>query len=174
MNTYTNNEVHDPNGFKELVKIKYKASKAIHVVGRFPNGTATLTHLLSKAEPALDWDGYCALGAEARLEWETRADALTQGMIFIMNSKNEMAKKDLQLAYSQGNHTAYLTNIESAAQYLTTQYPNIKSGNQKNKNKKRMTQNLKERITHRLVPPGHTLRTVQQVKTTSLLAEKPT
>ena len=54
-----------------------------------------------------------------------------------MNSKNEMAKKDLRLAYSQGNHTAYPTNIESAARYLTTQYPNIKSGNQrKNKQKK--------------------------------------
>ena len=28
-NTYTNNEVHDPNGFKDQVKIKYKATKAI-------------------------------------------------------------------------------------------------------------------------------------------------
>ena len=93
LNTYTNNEVHDPNGFKEQIKIKYEATKAI--VGRFLNGTATLMHLLSKAEPPIDWDGYCALGAEAQLEWETRADALTQGMIFIMNSKNKMAKKDL-------------------------------------------------------------------------------
>ena len=54
-----------------------------------------------------------------------------------MNSKNEMAKKDLQLTYSQGNQTAYPTNIESAAWYLTTQYPNIKSGKQrKNQQKK--------------------------------------
>ena len=93
LNTYTNNDTNDPNGFKEQVKIKYEATKAI--VGRFPNGTATLMHLLSNAEPALDWDGYCALPAETRLVWETRADALTQGMIFIMNSKNEIAKKDL-------------------------------------------------------------------------------
>ena len=62
LNTYTNNDVNDPHGFKEQVKIRYKATKAI--VGRFPNGTATLTHLLSKAEPALDWDGYCALPIE--------------------------------------------------------------------------------------------------------------
>ena len=74
MNTYTNNEVYDPNGYKEQVKIKYKATKAI--VRRFPNGTAALTHLLSKAEPALDWDGYCALPAAGQLEWETRADAV--------------------------------------------------------------------------------------------------
>ena len=53
LNTYTNNEVHDPNGFKEQVKIKYEATKAI--IGRFPNGTATLVHLFSSAESnALD------------------------------------------------------------------------------------------------------------------------
>ena len=94
-------------------------------------------HLLSNNEPALDWDGYCALPAETRLVWETTANTLTQGMIFIMNSKNEITKKDLQLTYSQGDHTAYPTTIETAARYLTTQYLNIKSGNQrKNKQKK--------------------------------------
>ena len=99
MNTYTNNNPNDPHGFKEQVKIKFEATNAI--VGRFPNGTATLMHLLSSAESnALDWDGYCALPADTRLVWETRADALTQVMIFIMNSKNEIAKKDLCLAYS--------------------------------------------------------------------------
>ena len=51
-------------------------------------------------------------------------------MIFIINSKNKIAKNDLQLAYSQVNHTTYSTNIETAARYLTTQYLNIKSGNQ--------------------------------------------
>ena len=94
LNTYTNNKVHDPNSFKEQVKIKYKATKAI--VGRFPNWIAILMHLLSNAEPdALDWDGYCALPAEGQLAWETRADALNQAMIFIMNSKNEIIKKEL-------------------------------------------------------------------------------
>ena len=124
MNTYTNNDVTDPHGFKEQAKIKYEATKAI--VGRFQNGTATLMHLLSNAEPALDWDDYCALPAARRLEWETKADTLTQGIIFITNKR------------------------------------------------KRMTKNLTKRITQRLVPLGLTLRTVQQVKTTPLLAEKPT
>ena len=58
LNTYTNNKVHDPNDFKEQVKIKYKATKAI--VRRFPNWTVTLMHLLSNTEPALDWDNCCA------------------------------------------------------------------------------------------------------------------
>ena len=135
MNTYINNEVHDPNDFKEQVKIKYQVTKAI--VGRFPNGTPTLIHLLSNAEPnALDWDGYCALPAEARLVWETRANALNHAMIFIIYLKNEIAKKDLRLAYSQGNHTTYQTNIESTVWYLATQYPNIKSGNQQQQKQK--------------------------------------
>ena len=118
LNTYTNNDTYDPNDFKEQVKIKYETTKAI--VGRFPNGTAILINLLSNADPALDWNGYCALPADDRLEWERRADALTQGMIYIMNSKNEIDKKDLWLAYSQGNHTTYPANIGSAARYLTT------------------------------------------------------
>ena len=52
-----------------------------------------------------------------------------------MNSKNETAKKDLRLAYSQGNHTAYPPDIEAAAQYLSTQYPNTKPANQRKGNK---------------------------------------
>ena len=132
MNTYTNNDANDPHGFKEQVKIKFVASIAIF--GRFPNGTTTLTHLLSKAEPPLDWDSYCALPAEGRLTWELRGDTLIQAMIYLMNSKNKIAKKDLRLAYSQGSYTPYPANIKAAAWYLSTQYPNNKLGNQR-KNK---------------------------------------
>ena len=53
-----------------------------------------------------------------------------------MNSKNEIAKEDLRLAYSQGDYTAYLADIEAAARYLSTQYPNNKPANQR-KNKQR-------------------------------------
>ena len=53
-----------------------------------------------------------------------------------MNPKNEIANKDLCLAYSQENYTAYLADIEATAWYLSTQYPNNKSGNQ-HKNKQR-------------------------------------
>ena len=49
-----------------------------------------------------------------------------------MNSKNENAKKDLRLAYSQGDYTAYPLDIE---EYLSTQYPNNKPANQCGSNK---------------------------------------
>ena len=101
MNNYTNNEPNDPHSFKEQVKIKYEATKAI--AGKFPNGTAALTELLSRAQPAaLDWAGYCMLPPDEQLVWEQRADALNQSMFYLMNSKNEIAKKDLRLVYSQG------------------------------------------------------------------------
>ena len=132
---YTNNKPNDPQGFKEQVKIKFEATKAI--VERFPNETAALMHLLSNTETLLDWDAYCALPAEGRLAWELRANALNQSVIYLMNSKNEIAKKDLRLVYSQGNYTVYPTDIEAAARYLPTQYPNNKLGKQpKNKQRK--------------------------------------
>ena len=40
-----------------------------------------------------------------------------------MNSKKDNAKKDLCLAYSQGNKTAYSLSIEAMARYMSTQYP---------------------------------------------------
>ena len=96
LNTYTNNDPQDPHGFKEQVKIKYEATKAM--VGKFPNGIATLMDILSKAEVPLDWAGYCALPEEDQLVWELRADPLNQAMLYLMNLKNENAKKDLRLA----------------------------------------------------------------------------
>ena len=56
-------------------------------------------------------------------------------MIYLMNSKNKIAKKDLRLAYSQGNYTVYPADIEVAAWYLSTQYPNNKPANQRGSNK---------------------------------------
>ena len=69
MNNYTNNEPYNPHGFKEQVKIKYEATKA--VAGKFPNGTAALMELLSRAQPAaLDWATYCTLTPDQQLVWE--------------------------------------------------------------------------------------------------------
>ena len=48
-----------------------------------------------------------------------------------MNLKNKTAKKDLRLAYSQGNNTTYPLNIEAMARYLWTQYSNNKPANQR-------------------------------------------
>ena len=52
MNNYSNNKPYDPHDFKEQVKIKYKATKAI--VRKFSNGTAALIDILNKAEAPLD------------------------------------------------------------------------------------------------------------------------
>ena len=130
MNNYTNNEPYNTHGFKEQVKIKFEATKAI--VRRFPNGTAALVELPSNAQPsALDWAAYYTLPADKQLVWERRANELNQAILFLMNSKNETAKKDLCLAYYQGNNTAYSINIKAMARYLSTQYSNNKPANQR-------------------------------------------
>ena len=51
-------------------------------------------------------------------------------MLYLMNAKNKHAKKNLRLAYSQENMTAYSPNIEGMARYLSAQYPNNKPCNQ--------------------------------------------
>ena len=52
-------------------------------------------------------------------------------MLFLLNLKNETAKKDSRLSYSQGNSTAYQTDIKAVARYLSTEYPNNKHDNQR-------------------------------------------
>ena len=90
MNNYTNNKPYNPEGFKEQVKIKYEATKAI--AGKFPNGMVALMELLSRAQPvAFNWAGYCTLTPDVHLMWEQRADELNQLMLYLMNSKNELA-----------------------------------------------------------------------------------
>ena len=96
-------------------------------------------------------------------------------MTYLMNSKNKNAKKDLRLAYSQGNNTAYPPDIEVAARYLSTQYPNNKPTNQRggNKGNKRKGDDpkLKIRIVTRVVLLVHTLKILQQTPP-PLLAEE--
>ena len=59
MNNYSDNKPHDPHGFKEEVKIKYDAVKA--VAGKFPNGTAMRMVLLKVKTIAFTWANYCAM-----------------------------------------------------------------------------------------------------------------
>ena len=63
-----------------------------------------------------------------QLVWEEKADALNKAMLLLTNSKKKNAKKNLCLAYSQGNKLAYPVNVESMARYLLLMY-NIKSVN---------------------------------------------
>ena len=91
-NNYTNNEPYDSHDFKEQIKIKYEATKLI--AGKFPNGTAALIEVLSKAQPvALDWVVNCALPADQQLVWELRSNELNQAILFLMNSKNNLLRR---------------------------------------------------------------------------------
>ena len=76
--------------------------------------------LLALETVPLDWAEYCALTPEKQLSWEEKDDELTKAIFYLMNLKNKQTKKDLHLAYFQGNVTAYPPNIESMALYLLT------------------------------------------------------
>ena len=126
MNNYSNNIPHDPYGFKIDIKIKFDAVKV--VVEDFPNRIGAMMELLGREQPAINWAGYCLLTPSQQLGWEERGDDLNKSILFSMNSKNNNTKKDLRLAYSQGNKTVYLLSIEAMARYMSTQCPNKSSG----------------------------------------------
>ena len=175
MNNYSNNKPHNPHGFKEEVKIKPDDVKA--VVGWFPNGIAAMIELLGTAAPPIDWAEYCQVTPVDQLVWEERGDDLNKAMLFLMNSKNNNVKKDLRLAYSQINMTAYPPTIESMARYLSTQYLNKNATNQRkgkkeNKVKRRgMILNLKARTVIQVALQVHTLEILHNLMSSSLLAE---
>ena len=177
MNNYSNNKTHDPYGFKEVVKIKYDVVKA--VAGRFPNRTAVMIELLAAVPPPIDCAGYCWLIPPKQLVWEERGDDQYKTIYFLMNLKNNNAKKDLRLGYSQGNLNAYLSTIELMTRYLSTQYLNKNSTNQQDgkkgdrRGKKGTIRNLKTRIVTRLAPQEHTLEIPHQMKSPSILAKEP-
>ena len=92
-----------------------------------------------------------------QLIWEDKADTQTKAIIFLLNLYNKIAKKDLHLAFAQGNHSAYQETIESMTKFLLLQY-NIKAVNiPRNKKgdkarRKVMKPNLKLRISTRWAP----------------------
>ena len=84
-----------------------------------------------------------------------------------MKSKNKHAKKDLHLAYSQGNMTAYPPNIKAMDRYLSTKYPNNKSTNQHNGkkgDKEGDEPKSKDNDSNRMTLQVHTLDILQQLK----------
>ena len=113
MNNYSNNKPHGPHGFKEKFKIKYNTIKA--VVGRLPNGTGEIFALLETETVPLTWVDYCAIPPVDQLVWEERENELNRTILYLMNLKNNNAKKNLCLAYSKGNMTAYPTIIKRMA-----------------------------------------------------------
>ena len=131
LHNFSNSNPNDPHTFKEELKIKFGTVSAI--TGRFLSRTGMLEHLLQAETPSLDWDDYCGLGAPAQLVWEAKADALNKAMLLLMNLKNNNAKKDLRLAYSQGNKAAYPLNLESMARYLSSIFSIKCTNNPRNK-----------------------------------------
>ena len=75
------------------------------------------------------------MAAPQRLVWEDKAADLAKAMLLLVNSKNEAAKKDLRLAYAQGNLTAYPGGCEKMARFLLSQYANKKTNNPINNNR---------------------------------------
>ena len=132
--------------------------------------------LLTATVLVLDWDGYCALTLDKKLLWEERGDELNKAMLYLMSLKNEHAKKDLRLVYSQRNIMAYPSTIEGMARYLLTQYPNNKPANQRNGKKgdkiREVIQNPKTRTITRVTLQVHTLEIPKQLKNQPLLAEE--
>ena len=59
MNNYSNSKPHDPHSFKEEIKIKFDAVKAM--VEKFLKGTGAMMELLKAEVPPADWANYCAL-----------------------------------------------------------------------------------------------------------------
>ena len=131
LNNFSNAKPNDPHGFKEELKIKYDAVLA--VVDKFPNGTGAMMELLDAETPAKTWSDYCQMSVTDQLSWEEKGDASTKAMLLLLNSKNDNAKKDLRLSYSQGNKKAYPKSAEAMARYLSTQYTTKTSNNQRDK-----------------------------------------
>ena len=52
-------------------------------------------------------------------------------MLFLNNSRNEEAKKELRCSYANGNTNAYQTTLETMARLLSSQYPMTKGQNKK-------------------------------------------
>ena len=74
------------------------------------------------------WVDYCGMTPSNQFIWGEKVDALNKAMLLLMNLKNDNAKKDLRLAFSQGNKIAYPLNLVSMARCLLSQY-NIKNVN---------------------------------------------
>ena len=131
LNNFSNAKPNGPHRFKEELKIKYDAVLA--VVGKFLNSTGPMLELLAAEVLAVDWAGYCAMDVADQETREAKGDASTNTMLLLMNSKNNAAKKDLRLLYSQEKKTAYLVTAEEMARYLSAQYSNKVPNNPRNK-----------------------------------------
>ena len=80
--------------------VKYDTTMAI--TWKFPNRTIFLELLLAKEIILFDQKLYCDLTAAKQLVAKDKANNLSKFTILLVNLKNEVAKKDLRLAYTLG------------------------------------------------------------------------
>ena len=83
INNYSNNKPHDPNGFKEEVKIKYDVIKV--VARSILNGIAVMMSLFEAEAVPSTWVDYCVMPPADRLVLEESGDGLNRAMLYLMN-----------------------------------------------------------------------------------------
>ena len=65
-----------------------------------------------------NWNKHCGMTAVKQFGWEEKADDLAKAICLLLNSKNKAAKKDLRLAYAQGNHSSCPKTMEKMVRFL--------------------------------------------------------
>ena len=132
---FTNPDVSNPHVYKKELRTKYEAMKA--VAGRLPFGTETLVFAMKHFIAAggnrnATLDSFFSMGPKERAKWERINDDLVLAMIFLNNSKNDDAKKDMRRSFANGNKSAYQVTLEKMARLLSSQYPMTKGQSKKN------------------------------------------
>ena len=79
MNNYSNNKSHDPNRFREVVKVKYNIVKV--VVGKLQNLTRAMIDFFGAVVPAQDLAYYCQPTPAEQLPWEEKGNDLTKPIL---------------------------------------------------------------------------------------------
>jgi hypothetical protein len=133
LNLYSSQDVSNVHYFKKELKTKYEATKAI--CGKFPFGTAILEHVLvhnpTNGAATNTLAKFYGMTADLQAPWERLYDDLALAMLFLNNSRNEEAKKELRRSYANGNASAYQITLEKMARLLSSQYPMTKGQNKK-------------------------------------------
>ena len=132
---FTNSDVSNPHVYKKELRTKYEAMKA--VAGRLPFGTETLVFAMQQfislgGDRNATLDTFFSMTPKERAKWERINDDLVLAMIFLNNSKNDDAKKDMRRTFANGNKCAYQITLEKMARLLSSQYPMTKGQSKKN------------------------------------------
>ena len=131
---FATQDVSNAHVFKKELRTKYKATEAI--CGKFPFGTEVLVYAMQKCIPLGGNPGntlgiFYAATLKFQITWERVYDDLIMAMLFLNNSRNDDAKKELRCSYANGNKSAYQVTLEKMVRLLSSQYPMTKGQNKK-------------------------------------------